>query len=505
MSKNKECIIAVMLSVFCAFTVLCVATTSSPLYVTNFWTDTNIFLTMGRGIAQGMVPYRDLVDQKGPLIFLIYALAAFITDSSFFGAFLLECISMSIFLFVAWKTVLLYGKGSLTYAVIPLTAMITVCSTAFTQGGSAEEFMLPALCFAMYVTLRRMKEGGMMRCASRRMHVGFGVSMGWVFSIKYTDCGLFFGLGACLVLWIIWNEGFKGTVRAVAEMFLGFCIVVVPIAVYLAANGALGACLDIYFIQNMFVYSGKRMTFVEHIYNALAYLRTQSIANPAVAGLAIWGVISVSIRALWMKGRGWLIHAFAIPIGAGLLLLFCYWGEMAHPYYALAFAALVPLGCTSFGWIAAKADQYTHKAGILLTAVSVAMTAILPQQLCLAVPLQKVKREEMPQTILAEIILKEENPTLLDISSLDHGFYLAAGILPSCRYFCELNVDSQQKRESIQRDLIQGTTQFVVSRYTNPGEKYELIAQASGVFDLNALQTYFLYKRIEESADGSDY
>ena len=504
MNKTNERLFAALLALVSATLVLMIATTSSPLYVTNFWTDTNIFLTMGRGIASGMVPYRDLVDQKGPLIFLIYAVAAIITDSSFLGAFVLECISMTAFLYIGWSIVILYGKGWMTYAAIPLTAMITVCCTAFTQGGSAEEFNLPFLCLAVYVTLKRMKEDNH-SVVKKLLHAGFGFAMGWVFAVKYTDCGLFFGLGLCMVLWIWRCEGFACAVRAVLEMFLGFCVIVLPIVLYLTVNGALLMCLDTYFIQNMFVYSGNSMTLTGHIYNALAYLRTQSMANPAVAGMAMAGVGIVSMHALLTKRRGLLFHMAAMPMAAGLLLLFCYWGEMAHPYYALAFAALVPLGMIPLGFVADWVDRHAKKMAIGVVLACLCLTLILPQQLCLAVPLQNVKKEDMPQTLFAEIMKQEESPTLLDISSLDHGFYLAADILPTCRYFCELNVESPAKREALQSYLADGVTQFVVTRYMQPGERYELIAEASGVFDLYAPQTYYLYKRIEEMEDGSNH
>lgn len=504
MRKEQDRVIAAMMSIAAAIAVLRVATTSSPRYVTNFWTDTNIFMTMGRGIANGMIPYRDLVDQKGPLIFLIYAVAAMITDSSFLGGFLLECVSMTAFLYIAWKTVSLYGRGILTFAAIPLTAMVTVCCTAFTQGGSAEEFSLPMMGLAVYVTLKRMRDGRACSIA-RLLHAVFGFSMGWVFAIKYTDCGLFFGLGFCLTLWILWCEGIGAAVRSIGEMFVGFCLIVLPIMLYLTLHGALGMCLDTYFVQNMFVYSGKRMTLVEHIYNALAYLRTQSMANPAVAGLAIFGVATVSLHALWKREKGWLFQAAALPMAAGLLLLFCYWGEMAHPYYALAFASLVPLGLVPLGYAAGYLDRKAKWGAVGSVVMCACLAFVLPQKLCLAVPLQSVERETMPQTIFAEILNREEAPTLLDISSLDHGFYLAAGILPTCRYFCELNVASQAKKEALQSYLDNAVTQFVVSRYTHPGDRYELIAEASGVFDLNAPQTYYLYRRIEEIKDGSDH
>jgi len=492
MEKRRLWIAAGLLAVVSSVLTLLVATTSSPLYATNFWTDTNIFLTMGRGIVNGMAPYRDLVDQKGPLIFLIYAVAALITDSSFFGAFLLECLSMTAFTLIAWRLVSLYGEGKLTLAAIPLTALITVCCTAFTQGGSAEEFSLPALTLALYVSLKRMKDGRGCPCAWK-LHAAFGACMGWVFAIKYTDCGLFFGLGLCLALFVLYTQGVGAAVRMVLHMLAGFLAIVLPVVLYLAVSGALWACIDTYFIQNIFVYSGTPMSFTGHIYNALAYLRTQSAVNPAVALLAFAGVAFVSLHALVKREKGFLFHMAAAPAAAGLLLLFCYWGEIAHPYYALAFAALVPLGLAPLGALASRLE----KIAWLPVAAAALLTAILPQQLCLAVPLQQVKREDMPQTAFAEIIRQEANPTLLDISSLDHGFYLSCDILPDCRYFCVLNANAQAQTEAIRTYLDTGRTQFVVSRYTDPGDKYELIAQASGVFDLNSPQTYFLYKRIE--------
>ena len=76
----------------CACLALLVATSSLPLYATNFWTDTNIYFTIGRGMTRGLMPYRDLFDHKGPLLFILYALGAAISDTSFIGVFALEAL-----------------------------------------------------------------------------------------------------------------------------------------------------------------------------------------------------------------------------------------------------------------------------------------------------------------------------------------------------------------------------------------------------------------------------
>lgn len=93
------------------------------------------------------------------------------------------------------------------------------------------------------------------------------------------------------------------------------------------------------------------------MYNALAYLRTQSVINPAVTVLVALGAGFVLLDAAKRHERGWFWQALALPMGAGLLLLTCYWGEMAHPYYALAFAGLCAPGLIPLAWLANRAER----------------------------------------------------------------------------------------------------------------------------------------------------
>ena len=134
-----------LLALLCATLALLIATSSSPLYAANFWTDTNIYFTIGRGMTRGLMPYRDLFDHKGPLLFMLYALGAAISDTSFIGVFILETLSLAAAVYAGWRTVSLFGEGRLTLLSMPILAAVVCCCTAFTQGGSAEEFALPAL------------------------------------------------------------------------------------------------------------------------------------------------------------------------------------------------------------------------------------------------------------------------------------------------------------------------------------------------------------------------
>ena len=174
---------------------------------------------------------------------------------------------------------------------------------------------------------------------------------------------------------------------------------------------------------------------------------------------------------------------------------------MAHPYYALVFAGLCAPGLIPLAWLANRAERRGLFAWTLPMAGVLAVTPTC-MGLCRAVPLMQVRKADMPQTVFAEMMNREGKPTLLDITSLDQGFYLAAGIVPNCRYFADNNLQTKEKKEAIASYLAEGKTQFVVTRYADPGERYALIAEADGVFDLNDMRHYKLYERIEENDGG---
>ena len=261
----------------------------------------------------------------------------------------------------------------------------------------------------------------------------------------------------------------------------------------LAVTGTFSACIQAYFIDNLTVYEGTPLSFTGHIYNALAYLRTQSVINPMVCVFAVTGFIYL----IWRLARFHDVHricqAFGYPVSAGLFLLFVYWGEMAHPYYALVFASLVCVGLVPVIQLVGKGSLKMPMKICLAAAV----LAVLPVSsfFSQAKPLLNVKQPEMPQYIFAEKVNAEEHATLLDITSLDQGFYFASGVLPAFRYFADNNLPSKEKESEIRRYLEEGLPDYVVTVYRDPGNQYELITEADGFFDLASLRRYKLYGR----------
>ena len=95
--KSKLTRFELIFLILAASLTITFVSTSSPLYPFNPWDDVNVFFTLGRGIKHGLVPYKDIFDHKGPLLYFIYFLAVLISEKSFVGVWLIECIAASVY------------------------------------------------------------------------------------------------------------------------------------------------------------------------------------------------------------------------------------------------------------------------------------------------------------------------------------------------------------------------------------------------------------------------
>ena len=90
---------------FIAIICITICSKNSFLYCFNDWEDENAFMTVAKGWLNGLIPYRDLFEQKGPLLYLIFVIANLIHETSFIGVYILEIIFMSITLFIIAKII----------------------------------------------------------------------------------------------------------------------------------------------------------------------------------------------------------------------------------------------------------------------------------------------------------------------------------------------------------------------------------------------------------------
>ena len=476
------------LACLAAFSVLAVCSKNSFLYPLNDWVDVNCFFTVGRGILHGLVPYRDLYEQKGPLVYFVYALAGRISEESFLGVFLLEGLSFSWFLYLGGRIAeTLSGRAKAYWLSVPALAALIPVTPAFSHGGSAEEFFLPVLALGLLEVLEAMH-------GNKELTGGQGFVLGlcaaaalWT---KYTFCGLFAGLALAVTAWYLADGKTRRLPRLIAFFLLGCLALTAPILGWFALKGALPDLWKAYFVNNLAEYSGSIRgghydAPLPNLLNNLPW------SVPGALGLA-W-------TAARIRKHGW--EALAAWAGAACLFAFTYWNGRRYPYYALVLAAFAPLG---FAAAASAAGRLTKgvKPAVRSAAAGILACAILvsgPLTALRASPntyLMQIRKEDTPQYRFAETIRQSEDRTLLNYGFLDGGFYFASGAQPAGPWFCTLNISLPEMEESMRDSIRQGETAFVVtrSRELKDSGNYILADEADFLFEGRNWR-YFLYRR----------
>ena len=356
--RQKAFVLAVCLAI--AFVCITVVSRCSFLYRFNDWSDVNWFLSMGHGIVDGKVPYKDLFEQKGVLIYMLFALAYLIDSGGYLGVYLIEILFACAYLFAAYHIIRLYKSRLFSMLALVPVALFTYCCAAFAMGGGAvEEFCLPQLAFGLYVFLSYIKRGGD-KIPLWQVIVS-GLISGCIFWIKYTMLAFY---GAFAVLVFV-DRCIKKDVKSgflYAALFIaGFVAASIPWIIYLAANKAVSELWQVYFIDNIFGYAGsKSVAQVAHNFGNTVVNLLKNIFIYILALFAMGYIVS-------LKGVAKRFKVYHIAIFAVLFFIQCIlYGS--HLYYHLAVAVYVPLGiagadrCACGLFAAVKASHSKRRA-----------------------------------------------------------------------------------------------------------------------------------------------
>jgi len=220
---------------------------TSPLYCT-YGCDSPFFQIIGLGMLQGKVPYVDLFDHKGPILFFIEALG-YSFGLGRLGLWLLQLVWMTVTLTLTYKLARMFSSSDKhAFAATALTLIPMV--DFIVEGNQCEEWQLPFICGALLISCGQVLSGEKKMAAWK--HFVMGLLFSIVFYIRPNDGvmwigGLYFGLFLISIVGRQFAEAFKG-----AGLFLSaFVVVSLPVFGYFLAKGAVGDFLYGMIIHNI--------------------------------------------------------------------------------------------------------------------------------------------------------------------------------------------------------------------------------------------------------------
>ena len=229
-NTNHTFIRLLSITAACAGVIAICASDSSPL-AADFTADYAVFQTMARGWIDGMLPYRDLFDHKGPVTYLLYMLGFLICPGKT-GVYIVEVI------FAATTFELLFRCGRalnisnrLNYCALAVGLVLFGCLV--TGGATVEEWSLPFQLIPLLYGLKWLL-GQHVRIITTAFVSG--ICFGIVAMIRINDnaivCGLCIGIMATMIL----HRQIADCLRCIAAFISGAALAILPFIIYFGVH-----------------------------------------------------------------------------------------------------------------------------------------------------------------------------------------------------------------------------------------------------------------------------
>ena len=212
---------------------------TSPLFIDNYGiSDSAIFLLIGKGITAGYIPYVDLFDHKGPVMFFIEALGWWIWPNRF-GNFLVQ------WLFMAANLVLIFKMGRLFLAKkwcwIPVVFFLLILAATFEGGNLTEEYSLPLLFLPLYLATKYFKLEPLGKAKHPPIYaLVYGICFTVIIFIRLNNSVFIGAIVLVVMIQLLVNQSFRNFFDNALTFLSGSFFVCSLVAIYFLANHAFG-------------------------------------------------------------------------------------------------------------------------------------------------------------------------------------------------------------------------------------------------------------------------
>lgn len=429
--------------------------------------DSAWFFTCGKAWMEGMMPYVDFADSKGPLLWLIYGIGYLLSPTSYIGVFWLSVLAYMVTFAVLWRTARLFVgcRESLIVIVVMPTLMFY---HLLHDEVRAEDFCMPWICIGVYCVCRAlMSKPG---TSVKKYAFWLGVGMAWCLLVKWNWFVLMGGM-ALIILGVSF-----GRKRADGLVFglLGIIALTLPFAVYFLCNGNFTAMVQEYFI-NTFLTTGRgkdpglwRTVFYNLLTDRMAVYQT---------ALLVGDIVGIVLFCRRFSMSYWLLLAY-LPffLGLGLQPSWYYYFAVVMPFYM--FFLLVLVSCCS---------RFIDKLPKLVLAVIVVVISLggtaYNTRWSDLVFFPSANQERWDE--IQQVMQRKQRPLILFMIG-DYGYGILVRALPACKYWSLQNNSGERIEEERYDAIRRQKPDFVVAsdKFGNKNEvkyaKFFTVLRESG-------------------------
>lgn len=198
--------------------------------------DTALWNVIGKGITQGKVPYRDLFEHKGPLLFFIYAFQ-WLFEKNRIAMFMLQWTAFSVTVCYLYKIARLFTD--MWKATISVFFFLFLFCGTISEGAMSEEWSLPFIVVTMFYALDFLQNKSETRTVPVKYGFLFGLCFGFVAMIRLNNAAPICGIVLSLIIILLFRKNYVCIVKNGIAFIIGTLIPVVPIALWFWSRDAL--------------------------------------------------------------------------------------------------------------------------------------------------------------------------------------------------------------------------------------------------------------------------
>ncbi|UQS87345.1 hypothetical protein MOO44_04115 [Nicoliella spurrieriana] len=442
-----------------SFLVMLFISTSSPLYTVNSSPDANIMMTVGKGLLHNLLPYRDLFDNRGPLIYLLYSLAALVSYHSFIFIYVFESILLFFDLILGYLILRQFIIARLAYPLTLFMLPLMFNEYFFQHGDTPESIAIPFLLLMIYQLLKHQD----LKFTKLTLY-SQGLFVGIAFWIKYTFLFPWFGVGLVLMSAYFLEKRFADFFKLIGFGLLGYLTVTVPIIIFYHLHHSLATMLKVYFLFNVKYYQHSNFDL------------TQFVKLPQIDPVSMWveGLVVVMVLTIILLPRViWTIKA-ALLVSLSLETLSIITVKVTATYYytlisVFSILILVLLGIVLQKILPKLAIENPFLICLLVVLSAYGMLTLNQNYRYSSMfPHNAVYSLDHHQTTpyqerFAKIINRSSDRSLLVYRTIDVSMYTTLGTLPQSKYFVKNNLDYQPMINSQKEQLKSLKNKFVVT------------------------------------------
>lgn len=224
--------------------LLLYSNTTSPL--TNYFgEDSAYYALVGSAMRQGLLPYRDFYEMKGPYMYWIEFLGRMIFDGRF-GTFCIQVVNMTltIGIFISIINLALQKKNmkfikKLCIHIISVAYILFIISLTFEGGNLTEEFSYPVLAFCLYLCVKYLLGQKESDDSDHKVKYGFvyGLAFGFFAFVRIINAAFIGAILLTITIYLITKKNWMNLLKNALAFIVGTLVALIPGSIWAIGHG----------------------------------------------------------------------------------------------------------------------------------------------------------------------------------------------------------------------------------------------------------------------------